>query len=87
MSDDNPRLVSQGGLFTRGPDKTDVQSWVETNAVVPGKVTLIKITIPDTDRETALRSLNRMNINHLSLFPDLTGASKQCNMSAEIDRY
>ncbi|GAB6268780.1 MAG: FRG domain-containing protein [Smithella sp.] len=87
-SDENQRLVNQGGLFSRFPADTDVQSWVQTNFKGDGKgYTLIKIHIPTADREICLKSLNRMNINHLTLFPDLYGASKFCNLFGEIDRY
>lgn len=87
-SDENQRLVNQGGLFSRFPANTDVQSWVQENFKDDGKgYTLIKIHIPTSDREICLKSLNRMNINHLTLFPDLYGASKFCNLFGEIERY
>ena len=50
-------------------------------------LTLVKVLIPNKDRDDSLRSLNRMNINHLSLFPDLAGASMFCNLHSEVDRY
>ena len=88
LSDENQRLVNQGGLFSRFPADTDVQSWVQTNFKDNRKsYTLIKISIPNEDREDCLKSLNRMNINHLTLFPDLYGASKFCNLFGEIERY
>ena len=48
---------------------------------------LIRITIPNKDRIDCLRSLNRMNINHLTLFPDLYGASRFCNHHAATKNY
>ena len=48
---------------------------------------LVKFTVPTGDREDCLRSLNRMNINHLSLFPDFYGASTFCNLNLEIASY
>jgi hypothetical protein len=88
LSDENQRLVNQGGLFSRFPANTDIQSWVQANFKDDGKgYTLIKIYIPNKDREECLKSLNRMNINHLTLFPDLYGASRFCNLFGEIERY
>ena len=45
------------------------------------------LTFPESDREMALRSLNLMNINHLTLFPDAHGASKFCNFCLRIPHY
>lgn len=88
FSDENSRLVSQGGLFTRTPPGKDLESWVQQNTPEDHKgATLIKVLVPSKDRDLALRNLNRMNINHLSLFPDLYGASKFCNLFSEIDKY
>lgn len=88
LSDENARLVNQNGLFTRSPAALDIESWVKKNFDgVEKKVRLWKINVPDSERVTILRSLNRMNINHLSLFPDLYGAAKFVNLDLEIDKY
>jgi hypothetical protein len=86
---DNPRLVSQGGLFTRSPDGLDVRQWVEANYDKQTKevVWLLKLVLPDSDHEYILRALNRMNINPGSLFPDLNGASEFVNLRLRIRSY
>ncbi len=88
LSDENARLVSQGGLFTHAPDGVDIEKWVRQHfRDLSDEYVLMKVTIPNQDRDACLRSLNRMNINHLSLFPDLYGASKHCNLDIEIEKY
>lgn len=87
LSDENPRLVGQGGLFTRAPDGVDLETWVKANYDGERKVRMVKITLPEGQRTICLRSLNRMNINHLSLFPDLYGASRFVNLDLIIDKY
>ena len=88
--DDNTRLVSQRGLFTKlGQIDLDIEEWVSHWFAKYEKVVLIKMHITENtgDRIAFLRYLNRMNVNHLSLFPDLEGAAKYCNMEIEIDKY
>lgn len=86
--DENSRLVAQGGLFTRTPVQVTVDKWISTNfAGETARAPLVKISIPTTDRPECLRTLNRMNINHLSLFPDLYGAAAHCNAALQIVRY
>jgi hypothetical protein len=88
LSDDNARLVNQGGLFTRGPDGVPVDDWVRQHVIDgEGRIVLAKITIPRLGREACLRYLNAMNINHRSLFPDLVGASVFCNMQMLVKNY
>jgi hypothetical protein len=87
-SDENQRLVNQSGLFTRAPDAMSLEEWVQKNFIGESTgYTLMKLLIPNGDREECLRMLNRMNINHLTLFPDLFGASKFCNLFGEIEKY
>lgn len=88
LSDENHRLVSQGGLFSKMPDGQSLEEWVAANHDTDENGNLIiKIVVPDSDRDSCLRILNRMNINHLSLFPDLSGASMFCNLFSEIEKY
>lgn len=88
MQDENSRLVSQSGLFSRVPYGHTVESWVrEKNKGNDRTAALIKIVIPNEARPDCLRTLNRMNINHLSLFPDLYGSGQHCNKSLEIEKY
>lgn len=91
LSDENTRLVNQGGLFTRAPDNNSLEDWLtrqfpddhsEANTLIA-----LKITVPNSNRAEALRSLNRMNINHLTLFPDLFGASTFCNTDLDVSKY
>lgn len=84
LSDENPRLVSQGGLFTRGPIGTPVEAWVRDAFAGSSEPILLRIEIPDSDRIACLRTLARMNISHLTLFPDLGGASHHVNRLFEL---
>lgn len=85
--DENARLVSQNGLFTKAPIGETALTWVQSKSAGFTKATLLKISIPDTDRENCLRSLNRMNINHLTLFPDLYGSGQHSNKLLSIAKY
>lgn len=87
LSDENQRLVNQNGLFTRSPNGVDIEKWINENFVSDKTYTLIKILLPNDNRTDCLRTLNRMNINHLTLFPDLYGSSVYCNIYGEIKNY
>jgi len=91
MSDENNRLVSQRGMFSRGPNNLDLDMWVRYYSVkhMPKekKALLVNITIPNTGTKECLRYLNRMNINNATLFPDLAGASEFCNKKLSIPKY
>lgn len=88
MSDENARLVSQNALFASVPIGQSIEQWVKEKFVDVGQdIILMKIVIPNKDRDSCLQLLNRMNINHLSLFPDLTGASIHCNNDLSIENY
>jgi hypothetical protein len=85
---DNPRLISQGGLFTRSPNGMAIKGWVQTYFNGKGdEVWMLEFTLPDEERERALKALNRMNINHQSLFPDLYGATAFVNFRLLLDNY
>lgn len=85
---DNPRLISQRGLFLRGPDGQCIDDWFrEHNKENTTGYVVRRIDIPSEGRTDCLRTLNLMNINHLSLFPDLLGASIYANMQLQIEDY
>ena len=50
---------------------------------------LVKIVVPEEkgDRFEILQALNRMNINHRSLFPDISGSAEFCNMRLSVTGY
>jgi hypothetical protein len=88
FTDDNPRLVNQSGLFSKGPVSQDLEKWIAAQFIDDKRsVVLIKIRIPTTERLTFLKALNRMNINHLTLFPDIIGSSIYSNMALRIAKY
>ena len=66
----------------------NLDEWISNNFKgETSRYTLMKLLVPNADRTDCLKTLNRMNINHLTLFPDLYGASKYCNLYGEIDKY
>jgi hypothetical protein len=86
--DESARLVSQAGLFTRAPLGISVDQWVRKNfSGVTKGACLVKLVLPELGRTECLRTLNRMNINHLTLFPDIYGAAQHCNTRLRIDKY
>jgi len=89
-TDENARLVSQGGLFTRGTTGVGIDNWVGAQFRGNNRdKALIKIIVPEDrgDRFEILTTLNRMNINHRSLFPDIEGSARFCNMRLSVPDY
>jgi len=85
---DNTRLLAQGGVFTRTPPGVDVENWVRSYFKGSSRFyRLIRLLVPTSDRGVALRGLHRMNINHKTLFPDVAGASRYCNMCLTVRHY
>jgi FRG domain len=86
-TEDNKRLLGQSGLFSKGPVMKTVDDWAIDNEYhhkEPDPV-LLKVSFPGDAffRKSALKKLHLMNINHSTLFPDLSGASQHCNIVAE----
>jgi len=89
LTDDNSRLIHQRGLFSRSPDGVDIETWVKKHfKEYRGKAWILaKVLIPEKSRNFFIRSLERIAITPMELFPDLTGASLYCNLSIEIKDY
>jgi hypothetical protein len=86
--DENMRLISQGGLFSRAAPGVNIEDWVESiEWSNPSTVVLYKVVIPEVLRDEILVALNRMNINHLSLFPDIQGAAAFTNLGSQVPKY
>jgi FRG domain-containing protein len=82
VTGDISRLVNQQGLLLRLPRHMGLEKYVrEKNPNDAMRAILIKIRIPnnDDDRHACLAMLNKMGINHMTLFPDLTGAARFVN--------
>lgn len=88
FTDDNPRLVSQFALFTKLQKVESIEKWICENIDEDLFTSiLLKIFIPENERIECLKGLNKMNINYLTLFPDLYGASMHCNLQIDIPGY
>lgn len=82
----NQRLVNQRGLFVKVPVGVDLEKWVKPADNFTW-VTMYKISFPDKIRNDALAALDSMNINYLTLFPDITGSSLYTNYQLEIEPF
>ncbi len=93
-TDSNYRLVNQAGLFLKMPQGRDLETIVRENFAEESReqaefdvplVVLEKIEIPDDGRIECLKFLNKMNINRMSMFPDLDGAAHYVNVLWELE--
>ena len=92
------RLVNQAGLFLKMPKGRDLEAIVRTHfkkeTFAPlgstedgtpfARAALEKIEIPNRGRVECLKFLNKMNINRMSLFPDLDGPAQYVNALWEL---
>ena len=85
LCDDNYPLISQMGLFVKIPrhtDLKDLESYVSVKFRDKNKSAILKkYKIPNTDkdRHECLVALNKMNINYMTLIPDISGAALHVN--------
>ncbi|MFW9742376.1 FRG domain-containing protein [Vibrio parahaemolyticus] len=77
IQDDNERIVSQAGLFTKIPTGEDLVSWLQKHNF--GDY-ITKINVEDDYRLDAINDLRTMNILGSTVYPDLHGAAVTCNM-------
>jgi hypothetical protein len=86
LTNDNDRLVNQRGLFLHVPINVNLEKWISSGKKFD-YVTMYKFTFPNSIKHDALSALNNMNINHLSLFPDLGGSSLHSNYELMAEPY
>lgn len=82
--DENARLINQRGLFVRTPNMECVTEWAKS-LKENGTCNLARILIPRSEKDFALDSLDKMNINAFTLFPDLSGSAKYANYTVSRD--
>jgi hypothetical protein len=83
-SEENQRLISQRALSLLLLSDESIEDWIQNKSFNSNVAILTRILIPNTERGDCLRALNRMNINHASLFPDLVGACNYCNSELQV---
>ncbi len=80
ITDHNPRLVNQAGLFTKVTNGRDIAHTVRGQYKgVTQQPALIEMTFPEEMRKEVIGRLDVMNVSYKTLFPDLEGAAKFCN--------
>jgi hypothetical protein len=85
-SDENSRVLNQNGFFSISEFATSIEDWVARNFPGSKEPILTRLHLPTSEREEILAGLEMMNINHLTLFPDLHGASIYTNRKV-IESY
>ncbi len=86
LIDENSRIISQNGLFTKTPDGEDIEEFIANKIDLTGMSPILyKIEIPNSQREAFMRHLKSMNIHAGSLFPDIVGAAEFANRGLECE--
>ena len=93
LSGTNERLVNQAGTFTVLLSTYEAMDEV-MKRVMRDELTeygrapvLLKVAMPDAEREEVLRYLYEMNVHRRSLFPDIEGAAEYENWKIETREW
>lgn len=86
-SNNNSRLISQQGLFLKLPLNCSLDEMIKKNRYKGKGVPFFKLVFNDQIRDEMLLILQNMNINQLTLFPDLTGSALQSNYTFSSEPY
>lgn len=78
-SGENTRIIPQRGLFTYYTGDKDIWKWIDDEFRGTKEHVLVKIDLKNDKRESFLKNLEIMEIDHLLAFPDLIGVSDYCN--------
>lgn len=83
LNDRSHNQKSQQGVFTYLNHEVyiDVESYLQSRKLSDY---LIRYDIPSQDMMSAIIDLHKMNINYLTLFPDLYGAAKYSNIFPKL---
>jgi hypothetical protein len=87
LTNDNQRLINQQGLFLKLPIQRTFEELVEKTDYIEDGTQLYQIVFPDKLTKDFLSRLNIMNINNLTLYPDLMGSSLHSNYLLEIQPF
>ena len=84
----NERIIAQSGFFTLHyfvEKQLDGQGrFPDLKEMKEPEMTLTIIPIPGADKWKYLRKLNRMNVNHQTIYPGFEGICKQMNWEFEL---
>ncbi len=85
--EDNARLLSQSGLFSFSRRFDSVEKAIRSlvKKKYAGSPLLVKIRIPEDQRVAGIQLLRSMNINHATLFPDVSGAGLYANALLSVE--
>lgn len=93
-ADEHGRLVNQAGLFTISSfgnrlenELIEFLADIDIDVNNPHELAkyICKIYIRNKDRELCLKQLQWMNVHYASLFPDIIGSTKYCNVRLSDD--
>lgn len=75
----NERVKAQGGYFTLHPlsKKLEIKSLEELITEKDNGNKLRRIVIPQKNREVIKKELDKLNINHFTIYPDLDGLAQK----------
>lgn len=80
MTNFNTRLNTQNGCFTVTPNGIAIDDWINCFEDSKEEEVLQKIIIPKELKSKIFDFLRKANINYSTIYPDLEGVCKYCNM-------